>query len=133
MLGKDLASVSFLKHKTMVYLFNTNIVPSPAVVRVRTITREAAKEIVNKTAPDNVISAIGHEATAKCLSEILGIEVKPNRINAQPEHYDCAITLKLNGRVEEGKILYMEDMEKMGYTLYLMEFYNEDYQISQPY
>lgn len=117
----------------MIYLFNTNIVPSPAVVRVETITREEARDIINKTDSSNIVSAVGHEATANCLSEILGIEVKTNRINAQPVHYDAAITLKLNGRVEEGKVLSMEDMETMGYTLYLMTFYDESYQISQPH
>jgi len=115
----------------MVYLFNTNIVPSPAVVRVSEIPRELARDIINKTAPDNVISAIGHEATANCMSEILGIVVKPNRINAQPKQLDVAISLKLNGRIEEGKVLTLEDMEKIGYTLYFMEFYDLNCPISQ--
>ena len=129
MLSKDLAPVLFFT-ENMLYLFNTNIIPSPAVVRVTTITREYAKKVISES--DEIISAIGHEATAQCLSEILNINVKVNRINAQPTHLDRVVSLKLNGRVEEGKVLTMSDMEQMGYTLYLMEFYDQSYDIHKP-
>lgn len=112
----------------MLYLFNTNIVPGEAIVRVTQITTEKAREIVGQSLADGVIptSAIGHEATAAAMSAILGVPVDVNRIHAKPQPFDKAISLKLNGRLEEGVILDSAAMEAIGYTLYLMEFYDCD-------
>lgn len=104
----------------MVYLFNTNIIPSEAVVRVQEISPEKAAEL----AANGFTSAIGHEATAQAFSEIIGQNVPVNRIQAAPQHGDIAISLKLNGRLPEGQILDREQLEKIGYTLYLISFYD---------
>lgn len=112
----------------MIYLFNTNIVPGEAIVRVTQITPEKAREIVRQTIAggENPTSAIGHEATAAAMSAILGVHVDVNRIHAKPQPFDKSISLRLNGRLEEGAILDARAMEKIGYTLYLMEFYETD-------
>lgn len=107
----------------MVYLFNTNIVPGEAVVRVQKITAEKAAEIAAK----GFTSAIGHDATAQAFSEIIGQSVPVNRIQAVPKGGDLAISLKLNGRLPEGQVLDRAQLEEIGYTLYLMKFYDAEY------
>jgi hypothetical protein len=109
----------------MIYLFNTNIIPDEAVVRVKEVTAEKIKAIIEKH-DGNFTSAIGHEASAKAFSALIGYEIPTNRINAQPIDGDIAFSLKLNGRLAEGVILSEKEMEVMGYTLFKMEFYNVD-------
>lgn len=113
----------------MLYLFNTNIIPSEAVVRVKKISAEYAAHIAAGT---ELTSAIGHEATAVAMGMILERSVTVNRIQAEPKPFDKAISLKLNGRLQEGVILDQAAMEEMGYTLYLLEFYPTDYVIAPP-
>jgi hypothetical protein len=111
----------------MIYLFNTNIIPCEAVVRVSKITAVEAREIIQGRA---FISAIGHEATAQIMGKTLGINCPVNRIHAQPSPHDKAISLKLNGRLPEGAILDEAALSAIGYELYLIEFYDSKYVIS---
>lgn len=110
----------------MIYLFNTNIITGEAIVRVTEITPQNARNIVGLAVERGEVptSAIGHEASASAMSAILGIPVVVNRIHAKPQPFDKAVSLKLNGRLEEGVILDSAAMEKMGYTLFLLEFYD---------
>ena len=107
----------------MIYLFNTNIIPGEAVVRVKKISREYAAYIAEGAI---LTSAIGHEATAAAMSTVLGTSVAVNRIFAQPKNGDKAISLKINGRLPEGVILDEDDINKIGYELYLIEFYSSE-------
>lgn len=107
----------------MIYLFNTNIVPSQAVVRVKEVTAEEIKQILEKHNGE-FTSAIGHEASANAFSTLIGYEVPINRINAIPIDGDIAFSLKLNGRLAEGVVLSEKEMEDMGYTLFQMDFHN---------
>jgi hypothetical protein len=60
-------------------------------------------------------SAIGHQATADILSELLGVPVEMNRIAYVQPVGHMAIVFKLKGRVPEGTILSREQIEAMGY------------------
>lgn len=104
----------------MIYLFNTNIIPGEAVVRVEKITAEKAAEI----AANGFTSAIGHESTAQAFSEIIGAEVPVNRIFAEPQGGDKVISLKLKGRLPEGEILDRETLDQIGWELFLISFYD---------
>lgn len=64
---------------------------------------------------------IGHEATANTLSKLLGLEIQYERNTLEQEKGQLALVLKLNGRVPENTILTEEEMEKMGYSLKLLE------------
>jgi len=90
----------------------------PGVWSVNEITPEYAKEVISEVG--EFTSAIGHEATAVALSEILGVDVQVNRIPAALVPGDVAICLKLNGRLPEGEILSLESLQKIGFTLYEM-------------
>lgn len=106
----------------MLYLFNTNIIPEECVARVSKINQVDAKNIFLKHNGE-FISAIGHESTAGVMSMLLDSNVTVNRVHAIPEPFDEAISLKLNGRIMEGSILSLEEIEKIGYTLYQIQFY----------
>lgn len=79
---------------------------------------------MNKT--PKIQSAIGHDGAAEAMSLILGTEVKVNRIQAAPQPGDIAISLKLKGRLPEGVILTAQEMEEIGFELYLLEFFSMD-------
>ena len=116
----------------MLYLFNTNIIPDEAVVRVKKISSQEATSIVHQTFGNSFESAIGHESTAAAMSELLGTTVPVNRIVAIPVDGDHAISLKLNGRLPEGEVLNREQLEGVGYQLFRIDFYDSDkYQITE--
>lgn len=71
-----------------------------------------------------VRSAIGHDATAKIMSNLLGREVPTNRIEYRQSIGDIAVVFKLNGRPPEGKILSLEEMEAIGYQFGVMIAFN---------
>jgi len=78
----------------------------------------AAKERIKP-----VISAIGHESTAKILTGLTGENIPMNRIQYKQGFNDICIVFKLKGRPEEGKILTQDEIEAIGYefgVLYLL-------------
>lgn len=58
-------------------------------------------------------SVIGHESTAKILSELLGIEVKVNRIKITLDKDTVLYVFQLLERLPEGKILSTEELKKL--------------------
>lgn len=68
----------------------------------------------------NLISAIGHQATADILTKLLGTKIIINRIEFKQEINQAAIIFKLNGRIPEGKVLTMQEIEQIGYTFKLL-------------
>jgi hypothetical protein len=65
-------------------------------------------------------SAIGHKATAEVLSTLLETEVPANRIQYKQEIGRQAIVFSLNKRIEEGRILSVQEIEEIGYTFNLL-------------
>ena len=96
----------------MVTILNTSILTEYGDYSYRGISLEQAKEMV----ANGFQSAIGHESTAKIISTLLGIECPVNRIQYSQKVGDFALVFKLNGRPEEGKILTIEEIEKIGYS-----------------
>jgi hypothetical protein len=94
-------------------LLNTSILTSDGDYEMYTISLEKALELLQG---QEVLSAIGHQSTADILSELLGQNIKMNRINFAQEAGQKALVFKLNGRPEEGKILPREEIEAIGYT-----------------
>lgn len=104
---------------------NTSIVTVPGTYEVREITPDEAYEITLSVASDGMtwppfVSAVGHEATAAALSEIVKTEVTVNRIPFEQQPGQQAIVLKLRGRLPEGQILDRAVLEDIGYDLWLM-------------
>jgi len=101
----------------IVGILNTSIITADGNYTLTTISTEEAQFIARN---NQILSAVGHEATAQVLTTILGVDVPVNRIMYSQEVGQKAIVLKINGRIPEGKILSLEDIEQIGYTLKLM-------------
>jgi hypothetical protein len=71
----------------------------PTIIISTPVTVEEAKELVNKA--EKVESYIGHEATAKLLTQIFEREIPVNRAMYIPERYDLAIVVRLKKRLEK--------------------------------
>jgi len=97
----------------MVGILNCAIITNEGNYTLTSLTLEEAKEIlVNK----KIISAVGHKSTAQILTQLLGVEVKENRIEFSQEIGQICVVFKLNARIPEGKILTKEEIETVGYS-----------------
>jgi hypothetical protein len=106
----------------MLYIFNTLIIPvdfqnkQGYVVSLWKIDLEVARKIVKEM---RFTSAVGHEATAKVLSELLGVEIPYNRIAVRMVEGDAGIHFVLRTRLPEGKILSEEELRQLDFDLVL--------------
>lgn len=98
-------------------LLNTSILTAEGSYTLEDISLEDAKLLVLQNELD---SAIGHQATAEIMSALLGVDIPVNRQMFAQEPRQAALVFKLNGRLEEGKILQAEDIEKIGYKFQLL-------------
>lgn len=104
--------------KLPVALFNGTIATTNGLYSISDIDVEAAKEYIEQ---NGFVSAIGHEATAQVLSEILGLPIPVNRIQFHQQVGQKAIALKLNCRPPEGQILNKQQVKEVGFTLKLIQ------------
>lgn len=104
--------------RPVVALLNTSIITAEGTHSLKKINLEEACKLVTGAI---INSAIGHEATAKIMDTLLGIEVPVNRQAYKSKPGDVALVFKLNGRPPEGKILTVEEMEAIGYEFYVLE------------
>jgi len=107
------------------YILNTLALPiqydtvSEATVKFRRLTLDEAKRLVKTTS--KVISAVGHEATAKLLTRLLEFPVEFNRAAVFLHPGDCALHFYLKTRLPEGKILNEDELKTLDYWLVLSE------------
>jgi len=99
-------------------LFNGTVATTNGLYRISDIEISHAKEFLKQ---NGFISAIGHEATAEIMSEMLGFNIPMNRMQFHQEIGQIAIVFKLNERPPEGDVLNKEQVKKIGYSLKLME------------
>lgn len=130
-------------HEKMLYLFNTTIMPNEGIFINRKVSLKEALEVCDRhycppseeyladfanaqgsAFADPVgyqfISAIGHQGSADVFN-VLGFcnkTVTVNRIQAQMKAGDEAIALKVLGRLPEGAILTMDELQQVGYEFY---------------
>jgi len=95
------------------YVLSSLVMPCSAdefTITSKRISLDGAREWIRK---GEFISAVGHESTAKLLSELLGVEIKPNRIFVDMELWDEALAIQFLERVAEGKVLSKEELEEL--------------------
>lgn len=104
----------------MITLLNTAIMTGGnGTYRLSPVTTEEASRIIKE---EGFESAIGHDATAAALSELLGVSVPVDRAYAKQEPGSRALVFKLRGRLEEGEILSRDEIDELGYDLYWLDF-----------
>lgn len=102
-------------------ILNTSILTAAGDYSLRDITLEAAQKLVKSNDLD---SAVGHQSTAEIMTTLLGVEIPVNRQMFVQQPGQCALVFKLNGRPEEGKILTVEEIERIGYKFQILYRYS---------
>ncbi len=107
------------------YLLNSPILTSHGLYEYRKISIDKAKALVKETIARNgstsLVSAIGHESTARVLSLLIDHEVPANRIAIKMEVNDQAIVFRPKQRLPEGKILTEEELRAISFELGLLK------------
>ena len=104
----------------MLYVMNALIIPvdfelkDQFTVVLKKIDIETAKRLLESS---EFVSAIGHQATASVLSQLLGIEIPFNRITVRLKPGDMCIHFALKTRLPEGVVLNEEELRKLDYDL----------------
>ncbi len=94
------------------YIINNAVIPNPGTYTYQRIPVWQARHWV--MTEWGFESAIGHKATAKLLSQILGVEIPANRITIYMEVGDEALVARLktrNPQLGEVKEFSPEDLE----------------------
>lgn len=99
-------------------LFNGAVMTNNGLFRLSDISVAKASKLVKE---HGYVSAVGHQAAAEVLSDLLEVDVPRNRIQFTQEVGQLVIVLKLNQRPAEGKVLDRNQMEQIGYSLKLLE------------
>ena len=99
-------------------IFNGTIATTNGVYRISDITVDEAKKLMSK---NGFISAIGHESTAKAISDSFNMNIPMSRIDFKQQVGQKAIVFKLNKRPPEGSILCRTEIDEIGYSFKLME------------
>lgn len=95
-------------------LLNTSIITTAGSYVLTDITLDQARDLIAENA-DNLDSAIGHQSTAEIMTTLLRQDIQVNRQMFVQEVGQTALVFKLNGRPEEGKVLTVDEIEKIGY------------------
>jgi hypothetical protein len=98
---------------TRIVFLNALITSSktPLTLKTRPVSFEEVKEVVRDR---EIISFIGHEATAKLLSQLLSVEIPTSRAMYDPKPGDVAVVIRLKKRLEKPedvKNVKPEDLE----------------------
>ncbi len=118
-LEQDLADLAALDGAPLpIVIFNGPICTTNGLYRLSDLSAAEAKKLLKA---DGFISAVGHEASAQVLSELLGVEISMNRIQYSQSAGQKAIVLNLNYRAPEGRVLSREEMLEVGFELKLLE------------
>lgn len=90
---------SRLRGTPPVALLNTSSATEDGTYKLRTVTADQARALI---AARELLSAIGHDATAQILTTLLGADVPVNRIQFAQQPGQVALVFKLRGRAPEG-------------------------------
>lgn len=101
-------------------LLNTSIITTVGTYKMVDLTLAQAKDLAQAN-KDNLLSAIGHNATADVLTKLLAVDVPANRIVFSQDIGQQAIVLKMRGRLpDDVKNLTIDDMYQIGFDLFLL-------------
>ena len=115
--------------------FSLNMIPHRGWVHlnIRELSPATAREELERAREKGleIVSAIGHPATASIASKLLGIEIPANRIEIALEDGDEALVFQLMVRLPEGTVLNEDELWdlwnqgklKILHVLYSTKFY----------
>ena len=100
----------------MLYIMNSPILTAPGRYAYELIDIERARRLLKEPFE----SAIGHEATARFLSRLVGVKIPTQRISIAMRPGDCAIIFRVKQRLEEGEVLTEEELRNTPYEIGLL-------------
>jgi hypothetical protein len=89
-----------------------------AVLRVHEVDVSQVKRLLEHHKWE---SCVGHQSTAEILTALLGRDVPMNRVAVKLHKGDTAIVFQVMVRVEEGKVLSKEEIEKLPTKFFVVE------------
>lgn len=101
-------------YQPKIVLLNTSILTTYGSFKYQPIPLNCVKEILHSQSKP-ILSAIGHQATADIIKTLTEFDCPVNRIAYIQNPRDVVIVFKLKGRPEEGKILSIDEIKKIGY------------------
>ena len=111
----------------MLYLFNTTIMPNEGIYINQKIDLGTAKKVCSMF--EEHTSALGHQGAVDAFNA-LGFfdgQVSLNRVPATMKRGDVAIALKVIGRLPEGKVLTLQELEEIGFEFYFIRMIANDH------
>jgi hypothetical protein len=102
-------------------LLNCPILTCDGSFVLSTVTLDEALRVVHAAGTGAVTSYIGHASTAAVLATLLSVDVPVSRAEFKQAVGTRALVFALNARQAEGVILSKDDIERIGYTLKLLE------------
>jgi len=103
--------------------FSVNMISQREVLVIKRIALEEARKVVEraKELGVEILSIVGHEATASLLTRLLGVEVRVNRVNYTYDSNDVMLVFTVATRLPEGKVLSEQEIaqyiDKINVTL----------------
>ena len=88
---------------------------------VKKLSLNEVKQIMKDYEGCEWLSCIGHTSTAMILSELLQKQIDANRIAIKLRPNDLLVVFQILVRIEEGKVLSREELEKVPYAFYLVK------------
>ncbi len=110
--------------KKTIYLtnsFSTNMLKATNIVVFKKMSLKKTIKFLNEEKENaNIISAIGHEGTAKLLSNLLGFEVPTDRKNSYfSKKSDYLLIFTFGARLPEGKVLSQKELKNYKLRIFL--------------
>lgn len=101
---------------------NAPVVTAAGVFNYETLSPQAAQRLISdfQKSGREIVSAVGHEATAELMTRLLKFPVRFNRTEFNQSLEDVALVMRLKKRAPEGKVLCCEELEDIGYELGLL-------------
>lgn len=84
---------------------------------VSKIGLDAARALASET---QLVSAIGHQSTADVVSNLIGVQIPMRRERLIFNPGDDVLVFSLNTRLEEGKVLTKDELEKLDFQFYFV-------------
>lgn len=98
--------------------FSVNMLKEDSLLFFAKVDLDIVKSYI---AQGEIYSIIGHQSTADLLSAKLGVKVELNRENYKKEKEDRIIVCLPSKRLEEGKVLSLEELEQIDIKFWVIK------------
>jgi hypothetical protein len=107
------------KRVVVVNAFSLSMLKLSALVSVHEISKEELEKTIEFIRGQvakgklQIYSVVGHESTAKLLTNLLGVEIKVNRERYVMDESDILFVMQLLVRLEPGRELNLSDLQQL--------------------